>query len=698
MLTLTAVVLSAVNVSADSVYKRKRKSVYLVLDDSGSMKGKKEQDANYALQTFLATLDKDDEVNVYFLNAHKQYGDIDISQKSDEFLANIRKNFSYDRGGTPFDEVTVAADDLIAAVKPDSDKEYWLVVITDGGFAPGFNVQNYLENFTNTPLKNQEYPKFMYFGIQGGEILTVPQGAENRFFTETENDIITALNEATLTITNRQKVNATNNGDKTLSFDLDYPARNIVVLAQNKRTKPVGADSASSLNISERYEVQYPEKNPDLQYTTVCYITEQNQSSIQSGRVELTFDTEISANDVVVLAEPAIGIISRYTDEDGNEVLPEDFYLGEQIRAEMIICDSETNAPIPGIDRSKINQKISVNGVDYDGNIARFTIEDPDVIIDMKTEFDSGLTLDLHDEAKGLKPGRLLSLFISDSGKFSHDIDKLNNAKGIRVTPLNNGSELEEDDFEKSNLEVLGGGFFTNRFDIEKDKNTKSFIIHPKAGFAKVFTPEGEQQFEIKFSDKYGEELTGNIYVEVTGKRPWIMYIIILLVLVLVIYLIVVELTRKRFPRGSYLKYFTLDENFAPEGALSDSIPLNRPSIEKLLNGSYLPIPFWSYKVKGENNPCDKLTFVPGIGPVINVYGVEKTTINNDYGTPIETTTFIPIDEDGEELAVSAPIEDSVDTQILTLSAGNYLRDLDGTIGIRYSTKKYDKETGHQQM
>jgi len=53
---------------AASVFENRKKSIYLVLDDSGSMGGVPTFDANYSLQTLVAMTDKNDSLKLYFLN------------------------------------------------------------------------------------------------------------------------------------------------------------------------------------------------------------------------------------------------------------------------------------------------------------------------------------------------------------------------------------------------------------------------------------------------------------------------------------------------------------------------------------------------------------------------------------------------------------------------------------------------------
>ena len=691
---------SAFVASAASVYVRPKKIVYLVMDDSSSMSGPRTLDANYALQTFLAVLDKDEEVVIYFLNNKKSLGDIDIAKKSNAMLDNVRVKYPQVSGGTPFDTVEDAAEDLRKASSSDPNREYWLVVITDGEFGGG-NPQNYMEKFTNTALKNGSYPKFLYVGIGGGEAFTVPKGAEDRFFLESAANIIPAMNDAVLHITGRHKVTASNASKNTIKFNLPYPARNIVVLAQTYDTKITSYKTTSALNISENYRIQYPVKNPPLQYSSVGYITEKSGSSIKGGTVELTYDTNIDASDVLVMVEPAIGIDAVFIGEGNQPINPEDMRVGEEIKVKMTICDSETKAPLENGVFGTINQYIIVNDQKFNGSEVTFKVPANELDISLVAEFSDGFVLDLSQKITDLKELRRISLFISDSGYFEADIDNLKDAPGIVVTPLLNGSNFTAEDIKNSSLKIRGGGLFSNRFEVTVDETNGTFTIHPKAGLFKVFTPTDEIDFEIVFSDGIEQPIKDTITVKITGDRPiWEFFLKIILTLLaigLFIYILIVELTRIRFPKGSYVKYYTVTNEGAPDTELTDKIYLNRPSFEKLKNGSYNLVPYTRYKVNAKEHNIaafSDLTYVAFDKTSIRVDGITDVVHTDDYGNEIESTSFIPTDKFGNPIAVHAPTEDDTQSKLLMVPFGNYILDDKVSYDARLSTDEYDRLAG----
>lgn len=696
---MLVMLLCAISVEAASVYSRPKKSVYLVLDDSGSMIGSPNADANYALQTFLATMDKDDEVNIYFLNAGSVYNRVDISQKSDAFLENIRKNYPNADNGTPFAVVSQAAEELKHSVDKDSDKEYWLVIVTDGEFTSETDWQGYLNLFTTTPLKNGAYPHVLFLGIAdpGRSVIVpeIPAGAENRFFVESEQNMITAMNKATRDISNRQEVRASNADANTLEFELAYPVRNIVVLAQNKQTRVLSADCASTLRLDETYHVQYPVNNPALQYTTVCFLTEKSGSSISAGRVKLTFDGPISASDVIVMVEPAIGISARYVTEGGVEIDPQNAKVGQELTVTMSICDPETGALLdPQLFFGDVTQSITVNGTIYDGDTASLVLQDPDLDITMLARFSDGFTLDIHDTFSNLQMNRDITLFLSNAGKFSDDIKNLGKAEGIVVTPLVSGAGMSAEDIKSSSLTVKSGNPFSNRFSVKKNPSAGTFTIRPKAGIFSVFTPTTEQEFEIVFRTDKGEEVRDTIYVTITGDRPIILVIAVILGVLLLLALIIAYVTQTRFPRGSYIKYYTVI-NGRPdlENSLGKRIFLRRlisplpwtrrHSVKGLKKIGYIPLP----------HDCSDLTFFARRGEsAIDIAGICGKNVNGDV-----QLTYYMIYEDGSGVWARNEIKNIAaegGRGVLYWDRDIYLLSADQEICIRYSTKSFDRTIG----
>lgn len=537
---------------AASVYSRPQKHLYLVLDDSGSMGSDGTADANYSLQTLIAMTDKTDTIDIYFLNAgEKVYDNLQLSQKSNAMLDNIKVNYPDFTGGTPYTVVSTAQKDLRNAVAADDTGEYWLVVVTDGGFGyPEMDYEEDIVKFATTPLKNGKFPNVMCVGINSSSFVSEEKAKANNIYTLEGNDVISSMNEAAKAISGRIEVSdkKVSSDGKTLSFSFPYPARNIVILTQNTQTKIVSSSAASKLNTSESYIVARPIPTPALDKSTVCFITEANGGSIAPGNVSVTFDKEINADNTVVVVEPAIGLMAQFYNQDGKECDPSQLRVGETAKLVYKICDPTTKKEIDeSIINGKIKYYVDINGKRYNNNEFEFKVESDKLQLDMYAEFSDGFTLDIHNTFKDLKEFRIISMNLSVAS-FSADINSIKDTDVITATPTYNGKQFLNDEFNACSLNVKGSNNpFKIRVDVKGDPATGTYTISPKGGFLKVFTPV-QQDIELEFVSDKGEIVTESIAIELTGTRNWLGIVIALLVIIIIVWCIVFYIIKPKFP------------------------------------------------------------------------------------------------------------------------------------------------------
>ena len=566
LLLMAVLVAASATVEAASLFKRDKQSIFLVLDDSGSMGESGTNDANYSLQTLIAMTDKNDEVKLYFLNNGSGLlggiGKIDMEKKSNSLIKRVKDKYPGASGGTPFDVVDVAQQELRDACSAGDGTDYWLVVFTDGGFNGDVDADADLKSFAQETLANGTHPNVLFVTIySNGIVFPDPQIPNLHVVGGT--DIIESMDQAARIISGRMEATdaqySSNNTEVT--FTIPYPAKNIIVFTQNNQVNVKSYNSASTLDTSENYTVSYPDKSSDLNDSTVCFITEANDSSIGMGQISLTFDGSVNPQDTVILFEPAIGITARFFNQDGQEVSPQDFCVGDVIKVEYTLCDSETKTPLPdSIFNGPVTYSSEVNGVPYGSNNFEFEIKDKDLEMKFNAVLPDGYILESISEYKNLKPKRTITFSLSNGGKFSSDYSNLKDAPGIVATLLLNGTPPSDDDFSAFRLKVKGENFFTSNFDIERDEVNNNFIIHPRKGFIGVLTPENKT-FTVILVDKQGGTYEATMTVEITGDRPWPELLRTILIFLIIIYIIVVFATKKYFPRGVY---FGLYRNSVP--------------------------------------------------------------------------------------------------------------------------------------
>lgn len=535
-----------------SVFNRPQKHIYLVLDDSSSMLNGRDQDANYALQTMIAMTDKTDTIDIYFLNQTTPIdGAVDLKKKSNDLLANIKEHYPASNGSTPFAVVGKAVQDMRGSVSKDDDGEYWLVIITDGGFNES-NTEKSIVEYANAKLMNGDLPRVMCVGI-GGSALYFGNEDENlrkNIVEISAPDAITAMNEAAKLISDRVEITQKDclQGDKTLRFSIPYPAKNVIVFTQNALTKIENYQCASKLDVSENYTVSHPAPTKELADSTVCFITGEGSKVISAGEMSLTFSSPLKVSNTVVLVEPAIGMVAHYYNGDGQECDPAQLRVNEKVRVEYTICNSDTMKPIDekAIDGG-VTYSAEIDGKSYNSNIIDFTVTNEELPITLNVTFPDGFVLSSSEVYSGLSALRELTLLLPEGGAFSADINTLRDVPGVKAVPRINGQPLTKEELSSCRVFFRGTNLFTGRFDVKKNDDTADFTIFPKGGFLKLFTPK-EADVTVTIQLKTGETASESLHVELTGERGWIGFVIAVIVTAIAVYLIVIYSIKRKFP------------------------------------------------------------------------------------------------------------------------------------------------------
>jgi len=533
---------------AASVFNRQKKNIFIVMDDSGSMAGTAEYDANYSLQSLIAMCDKEDTVNLFFLNSSAgALKKIDMSTKDNVVIQKVKTDYPKANGGTPYSEVKVAQTQLVNSASSGDETEYWLVVLTDGAFDHPNPGQD-LMTFSQTKLANGTQPNVLLASIGGA--VQVQNSGTLHYLSGT--NIIKTMGEAAKLISGRVEVTPSyGNGNKEVTFNVPYPAKNIIVFSQNAEVRITSHNSSSNLDITENYNVEYPVPNKNLGRSTVCFVKEASGSSMAAGNITLTFDKPLVAANTVVLIEPAVGLTATFYNEDGQAIDPSDIRLGETTKIEYSLCDSETKKPL---DASALGGNVkytsTVDGVNYTSNSFEFEVENDPLQIDLRAVLPDGYVLEHSNTYTNLLMRREVAFTLSNAGNFTSDIDKLDGAEPIKASVLINGNPLTPEQFEDFDLEVKGTNFFTNRVDVEKDEANGGYIIRPRAAFFAIFTPYNKT-YEVVLKDKLDAPQTATLTVEIPGDRNWLGFILKCLLILLIIYLIICQIVKPHFPLGT---------------------------------------------------------------------------------------------------------------------------------------------------
>ncbi len=350
-------------VSAESLYVHKIVSV--VYDDSGSMSGNKWAYANYAMQTFCGMLNSDDQLFITYMskslnNSNYNPEKIDLSaagiQNSVDSIRNHKKSSS-----TPYSAVEKAFNKLKSVNDSNPNTQYWLVVITDGEFDECSNMskdkkKSYLNDhfydYAESVMPNGTEPQVTFLGI--GDIVSPDEDQTNGVYTYSASDaagIIKAMSDMADKISGRTRLQAKDIkkiDDKTIQVSSSIPLLNVAVFAQGSQVKVTKAEHSNKtpLSVNRNVSLSYPGHS---ELVGGAFLLESSSDIIDSGKYNITFDSSIDVNDIIILFEPAIEVrmtISVNGTEISDRSKLSDVMEKDKISVSCKIYEMETNTEI----------------------------------------------------------------------------------------------------------------------------------------------------------------------------------------------------------------------------------------------------------------------------------------------------------------------------------------------------------------
>ena len=317
---------AALNAHAETV--RRKKVISIVLDDSGSMdngSGTRWDNANYAIQTLLGTLNPDDEARLYYLNHNTRRGKATATEV-DLSAGGIQRELSTislvnSSGGTEFAIVKQAIEELNKRT-PAENEEYWLLVISDGEFNDMRNqseVRDAFLSYTSNGISSEHIPlRIVYCSIGNSNLRLDRTGMSsgelaNRnvytYHADNTSQIVDAIDSIAERLSGRTRVKDSKIkrlANDTVEVSSDVPLFNIVVLNQGAaRLKSVRTGSGNALFISREAIARAPQ-NTNL--SSGVFTVTNSKQNIPAGQYILSFDSAVDVNRLMVLFEPALEI------------------------------------------------------------------------------------------------------------------------------------------------------------------------------------------------------------------------------------------------------------------------------------------------------------------------------------------------------------------------------------------------------
>ena len=344
-------------ISADEKDTSIKKVVSIVYDDSTSMSDDW-QYASYSMQNLIGLMNSQDELNVVKMSAPGLNVSIDLSDdRSRKGDIKSVENWSV-KSGTPFTAVETAANWLKARKKSYGESqtvEFWLVLITDGGFG-GYpnNMNSYLENLKKSMGNSKfegifvaigtgvpEYVKSDFISVKGNHLITASDGSE----------IVSAMSEVSGLILgqggNSADLNITKEENNKITFESYFPLRKFIVFEQNQdvKIKKIIAGE-SKVEVMSDFKTNNP--GGERINSRIIHCESKDGDIIPNGKITIEFDRDIDIDNSKfrILIEPAIVVDLKVLDKNGNEIDDLNtayFTNGQSVQFEAVIRSSLTD-------------------------------------------------------------------------------------------------------------------------------------------------------------------------------------------------------------------------------------------------------------------------------------------------------------------------------------------------------------------
>ena len=394
--TMTVFTSFAVDVESSEV-RYTQKIVSVVYDNSGSMYGNKTHLAAYSMKMLMGLFDERDTLVITPLNKSDTHANTTLGNSIEVNLAAadreseinriISQNayvFSDPGGSTPSDAIGLGVQELVSRGLKDAghlyeaedDKEYWLVIMTDGDFDDGNQGDLIGAQIKDYPSLNTIFISFENTLKLQGSILENTNLHFSAYEAGTKN-LVSVMQEISNKMSGRytlkQDTDYTVSGNKvTIHLDkLGFALSSVSLIAQN-----CGATMTSAF-----YQGQ------SMPITNGCVIEPTGISGMKNaysgtlegndyfaeGTLEITYSGSVDPEMLSIFAEPALMIVPYMEYQDGSgwirvdiQYINENLVPGDKIRVGYEVYERASGEPI---DLAKIfgkaEEKVTYGGKSY---------------------------------------------------------------------------------------------------------------------------------------------------------------------------------------------------------------------------------------------------------------------------------------------------------------------------------------------
>lgn len=314
----------------------KQKIVSVVYDDSGSMANypseQRPQLAKYSLQMLASMLSSQDELIVCPMNKWNTSNpsftvNLKATDREAEFDSKIVNNSALSpTGGTPEGSIGAGVKELVKrGLKlaselendEDIDKEYWLIMLTDGGFESKTDpkvindmIVRYIKGYAGLNTVYLSFGKVGSIDLRDKNLSLNKDYAFTPYYIPEPTKISEAMTDIANKILGRYGLDSENYSvsDKKVSIDfsnLDFSINSVSVMAQNCGAKITNV-TYNGKKLTPTLASKIVDCGLAIESGFIAQI--KDSSYISGGKLEIEYDRTISKSNITVLVEPAIYI------------------------------------------------------------------------------------------------------------------------------------------------------------------------------------------------------------------------------------------------------------------------------------------------------------------------------------------------------------------------------------------------------
>ena len=289
--------------------------------------------ANYAIQAFIALLNEEDELHlIYMSDAARQLAaqpgnfdpsaiakDIDLTNPQSG--ADQVRNNPWQGAGTPFGAVQMGYNELVSHEDTDPSTQYYLIVLSDGGFMDDATnqitidtgtVQGQFESFYGTLMPNQTHMNTYYLAI-GAEAVALTDRPDLNFHAQTASDgqsMIHAIGALADTISGRYRLDASEISvyDTLVSFTSELPLKSLSFLSQGREAAVSSVIGPNGENYEIRRNVTLAPDgyNADPSLFGNAIVTDAGGANMPAGTYQVQFTAGVDPGSLNIMVEPAV--------------------------------------------------------------------------------------------------------------------------------------------------------------------------------------------------------------------------------------------------------------------------------------------------------------------------------------------------------------------------------------------------------